>query len=88
MVASRTAGVGARESTRQQRRHTAFKFARMWLAAGALVALAAQECSGLQVSGHIASRSPAFAPHLALSPAVRQTLSSHPPMTTLIVFKR
>ena len=57
---------GARESTRQQRRHTAFKFARMWLAAVALVALAAQECSGLQFSGHIAFRSPAFAPHLAL----------------------
>jgi hypothetical protein len=25
----------------------------MWLTAGALVALAAQECSGLQVSGHM-----------------------------------
>jgi hypothetical protein len=42
MVANRIAGVGARESTRQ-RRHTACKCARMWLAAGALVALAAQK---------------------------------------------
>jgi hypothetical protein len=49
----------------------------MWLAAVALVALAAQECSGFQCSFHIACRSPAFAPHLALSPAVRKTLSSH-----------
>jgi len=80
--------VGARESTRQQRRHTSCKFARMWLVSVALVALAARECSGLQFSGHIASRSPAFAPHLALSPAVRRTLSSHPPTTTLSVSKR
>ncbi len=71
MVANRIAGAGARESTRQQRRHTACEFAWIWLAAGALVALAAQECSGLQVSGHIASRSPVFTPHLALSPAGR-----------------
>ena len=77
MVANRIAGVGARESTRQQRRHTPCEFAQMWLAAVALVALAAQECSGLQFSGHIACRSPAFAPHLALSPAVTKTLSSH-----------
>ena len=88
MVANRIAGAGARESTRQQRRHTACEFARMWLAAGALVALAAQECSGLQFSGHIASQSPAFAPHLAPSPAVGRTLSSHAPITTLSVSRR
>jgi hypothetical protein len=82
---TRLAGVGSTESTRQRRRQTSCKFARMGLAAVALVALAAQECSGLQFSGHMASRSPVFASHLALSPAVRKTLSSHPPITTLSV---
>ncbi len=44
-------GVGARESTRQ-RRHTACKCARMWLAAGALVALAAQKTNTFFPSTH------------------------------------
>ena len=86
---NRIAGGGARESTRQQRRHTSTRVcADVACSCCSLVALAAQEGSGLQVSGHIASRSPAFAPHLALCPAVRQTLSSHPPTTTLSVSRR
>ena len=40
--------------------HVCAEVACSWCSA--LVALAAQECSGLQISGHIASRSPAFAP--------------------------
>jgi hypothetical protein len=42
-----------RKHTAAAQTHTACEFARMWLTAGALVALAAQECSGLQVSGHM-----------------------------------